>query len=36
MQNKESRYFKLFIDICKVINSSLDLKEVLILITFVK
>jgi GAF domain-containing protein len=33
MQNKESRYFKLFIDICKVINSSLDLKEVLILIT---
>lgn len=33
MQNKELRYFKLFIDVCKVINSSLDLKEVLILIT---
>ena len=33
MQNKESRYFKLFIDICKAINSSLDLKEVLVLIT---
>ena len=33
MQNKEMRYFKLFRDVCKVINSSLDLKEVLILIT---
>ena len=33
MQHKELRYFKLFRDVCKVINSSLDLKEVLILIT---
>jgi len=33
MQKKELRYFELFIDVCKVINSSLDLKEVLILIT---
>src|SRR5210317_439878 len=33
MQNKELRYFKLFRDDCKIINSSLDLKEVLILIT---
>ena len=33
MKNKELRYFKLFRDVCKVINSSLDLKEVLILIT---
>ena len=33
MQNKELLYFKLFRDVCKVINYSLDLKEVLILIT---
>lgn len=33
MKNKELRYFKLFRDVCKVINSSLDLKEVLKLIT---
>jgi GAF domain-containing protein len=33
MQKKELRYLELFIDVCKVINSSLDLKEVLILIT---
>ena len=33
MQNKESQYFELFIDVCKVINSSLDLKEVLMLVT---
>lgn len=33
MQNKEFQYLKLFIDVCKVINSSLDLKEVLKLIT---
>ena len=33
MKNKELQYFKLFRDVCKVINSSLDLKEVLILIT---
>lgn len=33
MQEKELRYFELFIDACKVINSSLDFKEVLVLIT---
>ena len=33
MQKKELRYFELFRDVCKVINSSLDLKDVLILIT---
>ena len=33
MQAKEIHYFKLFRDVCKVINSSLDLKEVLKLIT---
>ena len=33
MQNRELRYFTLFRDVCKIINSSLDLKEVLILIT---
>jgi GAF domain-containing protein len=33
MQNKEMQYFKLFRDVCKVINSSLDFKEVLKLIT---
>ena len=33
MQGKEFQYLKLFIDVCKVINSSLDLKEVLTLIT---
>jgi len=33
MQKEELRYFELFRDVCKVINSSLDLKEVLILIT---
>ena len=33
MQNKGLRYFKLFRDVCKVINYSLDLKEVLILIS---
>ena len=33
MQNKEMLYFRLFRDVCKVINSSLDLKEVLMLIT---
>ncbi len=33
MQNKELKYFQLFRDVCKVINSSLDLKEVLMLIT---
>ena len=33
MKNEELRYFKLFRDVCKVINSSLDLKEVLMLIT---
>ena len=33
MKNKELQYFKLFRDVCKVINYSLDLKEVLILIT---
>jgi signal transduction protein with GAF and PtsI domain len=32
MQVKEIHYFKLFRDVCKVINSSLDLKEVLNLI----
>ena len=33
MQNKDFRYFKSFRDVCKVVNSSLDLKEVLELIT---
>ena len=33
MQTKELQYFKLFRDVCKVINSSLDFKEVLNLIT---
>ncbi len=33
MQNKEIQYFKLFRDVCKIINSSLNLKEVLRLIT---
>ena len=33
MENKESRYFESILDVCKVINSSLDLKEVLRLIT---
>lgn len=33
MQDKQIQYFKLFRDVCKVINSSLNLKEVLILIT---
>ncbi len=33
MQTKELQYFKLFRDVCKAINSSLDLKEVLNLIT---
>ena len=33
MQKEEFQYLKLFIDVCKVINSSLDLKEVLMLIT---
>ncbi len=33
MQNKEFAYFRLFRDVCKVINSSLNLKEVLKLIT---
>ena len=33
MQNKDFQYFKLFRDVCKIINSSLDLKEVLNLIT---
>lgn len=33
MQNKDFQYFKLFRDVCKVVNSSLDLKEVLKLIT---
>jgi signal transduction protein with GAF and PtsI domain len=33
MQNKDFQYFKSFRDVCKVINSSLDLKEVLKLIT---
>ena len=33
MENKESRYFESILDVCKVINSSLDLKKVLILIT---
>ena len=33
MKNKELQYFKLFRDVCKVINSSLDLKEVLMQIT---
>jgi len=32
MQNKELRYFQLFRDVCKVINFSLVLKEVLMLI----
>ena len=32
MQTKEIQYFKLFRDVCKVVNSSLDLKEVLKLI----
>ena len=32
MQTKEIQYFKLFRDVCKVINSSLDLKKVLKLI----
>ena len=32
MQAKELHYYKLFRDVCKVINSSLDLKEVLKLI----
>jgi signal transduction protein with GAF and PtsI domain len=33
MQNKELPFFQLFRDVCKVINSSLDLKVVLMLIT---
>ena len=33
MQKKELKYFQLFRNVCKVINSSLDLKEVLMLIT---
>jgi signal transduction protein with GAF and PtsI domain len=33
MQNKDFQYFKSFRDVCKVVNSSLDLKEVLKLIT---
>ena len=33
MQDKEIKYFKLFRDACKAINSSLDLREVLNLIT---
>ena len=33
MQNKELTYFQLFRDVCKVINSSLDLKVVLMQIT---
>ena len=33
MHNKELQYFKLFRDVCKVINSSLDLKVVLMLIS---
>jgi signal transduction protein with GAF and PtsI domain len=33
MEDKEKTYFKLFRDICKVINSSLNLAEVLNLIT---
>jgi len=33
MQTKELQYFKLFRDVCKTINSSLDFKEVLNLIT---
>jgi len=32
MPTKEIQYFKLFRDVCKVVNSSLDLKEVLKLI----
>ena len=32
MQAKAIHYYKLFRDVCKVINSSLDLKEVLKLI----
>jgi GAF domain-containing protein len=33
MENKETRYFESILDVCKVINSSLELKEVLRLIT---
>ena len=33
MEKKEIEYFKLFRDVCKIINSSLDLREVLSLIT---
>ena len=33
METEELRYFKLFRDVCKLINSSLDLKEVLKQIT---
>ena len=33
MQNIELLYFRSFIEVCKIINSSLDLKEVLTLIT---
>lgn len=33
MQNNEWQYFVLFIEVCKIINSSLDFKEVLTLIT---
>jgi hypothetical protein len=33
MQNKELKYFQSFRDVCKVINSSLDLKVVLMLIS---
>ena len=33
MQNKELQYFKLFRDVCKVINFSLDFKVILMLIT---
>ena len=33
MQKEEFQYLKLFMDVCKVINSSLDHKEVLTLIT---
>ncbi|TET75009.1 MAG: GAF domain-containing protein [Candidatus Heimdallarchaeota archaeon] len=33
MENKELQYFRLFRDVCKVINSTLNLEEVLKLIT---
>ncbi len=33
MENKEMQYYRLILDVCKVINSSLDVKEVLKLLS---